>query len=332
MRPASGSAIFRPDLGMAVMEFSEGDSMGFIGTQLMPIFKTSLNSSSYPVIPKEALLTVPVNNRAPRGAYHRDDFEYERGYFQTSEKGCEEPMDDTERKLFDQEAPGIGDMVATERAYKKNVRAQEKRIADKLFNETNFTAHGVTNEWDDATNATPINDINDANSALRLQCGMTADALVIAYSTFINLKNCDQIVDRLKYTFPGIDINRMSSEQLAAVFNVPKVLIGGSIYNSAKKGQDATITDLWSNEYAMLLKISNGPDLTQPGVGRTFLWTADSPTDPIVEQYREEQIRSDIFRVRHHVDEAFIQSKNSSGTVVSNVAAACAYLLSNITT
>ena len=49
-------------------------------------------------------------------------------------------------------------------------------------------------------------------------------------------------------------------------------------------------------------------------------------------KYREEPRRSDILRVRHHVAEEFIQSKSDAGAVVSNVAAACVYLLGNITT
>ena len=56
MRPTSGSAIYRPDLGQAVMEFIEEESSGLIGTQIFPIFRTGLQSSTYPVIPKEALM------------------------------------------------------------------------------------------------------------------------------------------------------------------------------------------------------------------------------------------------------------------------------------
>ena len=332
MRPKGNTAVYRPDLGMSVLEMVEGSTMGFIGLELMPLFRTAKNASTYPVIPKEALLSVPDADRAPRAKYGRDDWDYERGHFQTSEKGLEEPLDDTERDLFDQEDQGVADLITTERCYKKIMRSQEKRIADKMFNATNFTANDVTHEWDDATNATPVDDINDAIKSFRLQCGMLPDVLTIAFSTFLDLKNCDQIVDRLKYTFPGIDINKMNASQLAQVFNVPRVLVGGSVYNSAGKGLDATVTDIWSSEYAQLVKISSGPDISQPGVGRTFIWTEDSPQNPIVESYREEQTRSDIFRVRHHVDEAFIQSKNDSGTVVSNIAAACQYLLSNITT
>ena len=68
-----------------------------------------------------------------------------------------------------------------------------------------------------------------------------------------------------------------------------------------------SISDMWDDEYFSLAVVSNGsPSLEEPVLGRTFLWTADSP-DPIVsEQYREDQRRAWIHRTRHHVDEAVI--------------------------
>jgi hypothetical protein len=162
---------------------------------------------------------------------------------------------------------------------------------------------------------------------------MLPDALVIAFSTLLDLRRCDQIISQIKYTFPGADINKMTTQQLAQILGVPRVLVGGSVYDAAKKNKTASITDVWSNEYAGLVKISSGgADLMEPGLGRTFLWTEDSPTNAIVEQYREESVRSDIYRVRHHVDEALLKSYDDTGTTVSNISAACMYLFSNITT
>jgi len=332
MPAKNNAAVYRPDLGQAVMEYVEGATMQYIGLQVMPVFRTAKASSSYPVIPKEALLKLAKVERAPRGVYHRDDFEWERGYFSTTEKGTEEPIDDTERELFDEEAQGMADMIAVKRAMDRVLRAQEKRIADLLFNTTNFSANTITHEWDDASNCVPIDDVNDGMVSFRAACGMLPDALIISYSTFLDLKNCDQIVDRLKYTFPGIDINTMDARQLAAVFGIPRVLVGGGVYDSAGKGITASVTNLWSNEYAMLVKIAQSPDFREPCVGRTFLWTADSPTNPIVEEYREEKIRSDIYRVRHHCSESLLKSYDDSGTAVSNISAACAYLMDNVTT
>lgn len=334
MRPNTSAAVYRPDLGQLVMEYVEDVSMQPIGLQVMPLYPTVLRAASFPVVPSEALLKLPDTTRAPRGHYNRGDWEYERGTFSTDEYGWEEPIDDSERALLESETPGLADEVATRRAWNHIMRAQEKRIADALFNTTTFTSvtAAVTNAWDDASNATPITDVKDAVETIRSACGMLPNVLIISWSTFQDLKNCDQIVNRLKYTFPGIDLNRMNSEQLAAVFNVPRVLIGGAVYDSSGVGIDTSISNIWDNEYAMLTRVATGRDLTEPCVGRTFLWTEDSAQNPIVESYREDQSRSDIIRVRHHVDECLIQSKNNSGTVVSNVAVACSWLFQNITT
>lgn len=333
-RAKSGSAIYRPDLGSYVSEFLEDEAagMGFIGTQIFPIFPTAKKESSYPVIPKEAMLGISNVDRAPRGNYPRDDWEYERGFYSTSERAFEELLDDSERELFAQEAGDEAESIAVKRCMLKVSRAQEKRIADKLFNATNFSATSVSTCWDVAASATPIDDIKTGIGDFRKQCGMLPSALVISYTTYLALQVCDQIVDQLKYTYPGIDVTNLNAQQMARVLGVPRLLVGGAVYNSAGKGQDGTIADLWDDEYAALVRIGEGRDITTPCVGRTFLWTMDTPENQVVEQYREEPRRSEVYRVRQFVGEEFIQSKNSSGTVVSNIAAACVYLFANIDT
>jgi hypothetical protein len=330
--PKTGTTKYRPDLGAAIREFREGPQLAFIGLEVMPIFRTAKNSSTFPVIPKEALLKIEDTDRAPRGAYPRGDWEYERGYYTTTEKGWEEPVDDVEAELFGQEAPRQAELVASERAWNIIMRSQEKRIADKIFNSTNFTAHGVGTEWDkySAASADPVSDVKDGIVAFKNQCGMAPDTLIINFETYHDIPRCAKVQDLLKYTYPGIDIPNMTSPILATLFGVPRVLVAGSIYDSAGKGQDATIADLWSSEYAMLCITAAGQDITAPCIGRTFLWTEDSPTNPIVETYREEQTRSDIIRVRHYVGEQLIKSFNEAGAAVSNISAACAYLFDNI--
>ncbi len=63
MKAKSNAAIYRPDLGQAVMEFYETDITNFIGLQVMPLFPTAVQAASYPVIPKEAMLKLFDTNR-----------------------------------------------------------------------------------------------------------------------------------------------------------------------------------------------------------------------------------------------------------------------------
>jgi hypothetical protein len=313
------------------MEWRETAATGAIGLKVMPIFPVSVQSADFPVIPKEVLLKIPDTQRGMRQTYPRSDWEFERGYYSTKENGWEEAIDDRERRLY--ETLFDAESVATQRAVKIIELAQEKRIADMVFNTSNFTANAITHEWDDATNAAPIDDVNTGINSIRAASGMLPNTLIISFSTFQDLKNCDQVVDRLKYTFPAIQINSMTSRQLATVFNLEQVLVGGAVYDSADKGQDASITDLWSQEYAMLTRVASGPDITEPCIGRTFFWTAEGGgEEPVVESYREENRRGDVVRVRHDSDERLIKSINDSGTAVSNISAAVSYLFSNVYT
>ncbi len=328
--PTSDTAIQRPDLGALVYEYMQNaPTMGYIGLEVMPLFPVMEQTADYPVIPTEALMKVQDTRRAMRGSYNRSDYEFEDGYYATKENGWEEPVDDRERKLYATKFDA--DVVAVRRATNIILRGQEKRIADKVFSETNFTAVEVTHEWDDPVNGVPLTNIETGKLSVRLKCGMIPNTLIIAYSTFLNLRRNAQLIAQFGQNFAGQDANKMTVTQLASLLDIEKLLVGGAVYDAAKKGQAASIADLWSNEYAMLT-ITDGGDLTQPCIGKTFLWTSDSPNNVVTEQYRDEGRRSDVFRVRHDTDESFIRSIDEDGAEKSTIYKSVSYLMKNITT
>jgi hypothetical protein len=119
------------------------------------------------------------------------------------------------------------------------------------------------------------------------------------------LKALTVVKDAIKYT------SRLTDEELtnaiADLFGVKKVLVGNGIYNSAKRGKTFVSADIWSDNYVMVAVVGNdGVDLSEPAIGRTILWEEDSPENAVVESYREEQTRSDIFRVRQYTAEKLI--------------------------
>jgi hypothetical protein len=130
-----------------------------------------------------------------------------------------------------------------------------------------------------------------------------------------------EIRDALKYTNP-IEIGGFEAQKriVAQYFGLDQVLVGDAIKDTAKKGQAFTIGDIWDDEYFGLFKVSSGgADLREPVVGRTFLWTADSPGLLVTEQYREEKKRSNVYRVRENLDEAFIFQ--GAGYLLGNITA-----------
>lgn len=311
------STTYRPDLGQVAHEYLlEASQQGFIGLDIFPLFDVDRESGYYFKIPIESLLALPPTKRAPRANYGRSDWTYEAATYKCEEHGWEEAIDDVER----QQNPGImAEQIATVRALDIILRAQEKRIADAVFNTGNITATAaVTTEWDNAS-CTPLKDIYTAKAAMRAASGLEPNVVVISRKVFDAVMRSTEITGAFKYTNP-IEIGGDEARRriLSQYFGVDRVLVGNAIKNTAKKGQNVSIGDIWDDEYCGLFRVSaGGRDLKEPCLGRTFLWTADSPQNAIVETYREEQTRSDIVRVRHNVDEEFVFV--GAGYLLSNI-------------
>lgn len=320
--PSSALSTLRPDLA-SFMEFDLAmDRAGFIGHRVFPFIEVAREAGTFGKITIESLLADRKTERAPGAGYARSDFKFTTESWTTEEHGAEETLDDRLVKVYAEFFQA--EQIATARAVDVVLRNQEKRIADILFNDTTFASHttGVTNEWDDADAATPIDDVEAAVQAIWDATGLWPNALILNRRVFRNLRNCDQIIERIassgagESTVPG----RITVGQLAQVFDLKHILIAGSAKNTADEGQDASIASIWSNEYAMVCRIAESNDIQEPCLGRGFHWSEDGSTLlGTVESYREENRRSEIIRVRHDVDEKLLYTEMG-------------YLLSNITT
>jgi hypothetical protein len=314
--PRPSTAAQRPDLAVTAMTARDSHA-GFIGLQVMPLFRVDDSVGQYPVIPPEVMFALQETKRAARGNYQRSDWDWDWDNYATTENGFEEAVDDKEVKLYRRYFDA--EKMSTRRAVNVILRKQEYRIASALFNASNFTAHALTNEWDDATNATPKADVDTARETIHDAIGMNPNTLIIPYKTYLAMGRCDEIIDRIKYTNPTVQRGDVAPALLAQYFEVEKVIVGDAMYNGAKKGQTASLTQMWNPEYAMLCVTDGSENFETPSIGRTFLWVADSPENVVVESYRDETVRGDVVRVRHDTDEEFISTD-------------CAYLFSNVNT
>lgn len=321
--PASSLATQRPDLAESLMEYDlAADRNGFVGYKVFPVVDVAQQAGNYGKIPIEQLLQTRTTLRAPGAGYARGTFTFDDAAYATSEHGAEEPVDDRERKMyrnyFDAE------MVATARAYDAVLRNAEIRMAAKVFNTTTWTGSSlttaITNEWDDFTNAVPITDVEAAVRKIWNNSGLWANALVINRNVFRNLRNCDQVIERIQSAGAGnrtlaTDINE---QMLAQAFDLDYVIVAGMPKNTAKEGQTASISPIWSDEYAMVCRIATTQDFKEPCIGRVFHWAEDgSSIGGTVESYRDESVRSDIIRVRHDVAEVTLYPE--AGHLLSNI-------------
>jgi hypothetical protein len=326
MKPTHDTVLSRPDLGQVVYEVMENSiTQGFIGLQVMPVFPVAEYTATYPVLPKEALFNIHDVKRASNGAYGRVSEAFEEGFYKTNDHGLEYPIDDRLAAIY-----------STRFAYERTVatmlmnkilRAHEKRVADKVFNTTTWTAVNASTAWSTTASADPVYDIEEGKDTLR-SGGIDPDTLIIPYDGMKWLRQNDEVKDQVYKIFPdAAKTGRVTVEHLRTVFDVPKLLVAGALYNSSKIGQAASLSDIWGARYAMLCKTSDG-DITEPSIGRTFLWNeGQNGSMPLVEEYREDRVRGNVLRVRHDSTEALLSSFDEDGTAKSEIGKACGYLI-----
>ena len=296
------NSVFRPELGVLAYEYSLGAAQqGFIGRPVLPVFETDLRAAQYPMIPAEAILEMQDTARAPRAAYARGDYSFESAEYYCREYGWEEPLDDTEamlyRRYFDAE------VVAVQRATLMILRNEEKRVVEATINNAGLPNGAVAKAWSSYADADPLADINKAKDHFRFSVGLQPNALVLDMDILRHISMCDAVMDRIKYSNPNALRGELTIEQLKAYFGVANILVSNAVYNSGPKGGDLKVETLWPRNKVMLACLSSGgPDLREPCLGRTFVWSEDSGL-LTTESYREEQTRGTIYRVRQNTDE-----------------------------
>lgn len=316
-RPTAATTIQRPDLGILAYE-AMMEPADFIADQIFPMFPTDLQTGDYPIIPIEAFLKNKDTRRAPRSNYARDDYEFSTGTFACKDHGREEPLDDIEaamyRRFFD------GEVVAVERAIYKMRLAREVRVANQVFNVANIPLTGAAAAaWDVPATCTPKKDVTVGIAALRANRGIMANAVAMNWQVAQNVLVSAELKTYLQYTSPHlIETEQAQLDMLAKYFGVKKVLVGKALYDTTKKGKTSTLADVWSHDYVGIFRLAEQVmDLREPCLGRTFLWTGDSPEMLVTEEYREEDIRSNIYRVRNNIDERFVFT--GAGYLISGV-------------
>lgn len=311
---------YRPDLGMMFQFDVEMDNAGFIANRMAPVFEAAEQNGTIGVIPLKAFRQTPQTGRDNRGNYNRVTFGFQDETYVTRENGLEMPIDDRRSKIY----RSWFDFETSCAAVTLNMvmRAYEMRVAALLHNATTFAAAtaAVTNEWNDWTNATPITDVMKAKLAVWNATGIYPDTLQVNRRQFDNLCACDQITTKIASSGAGTPVKAadVTKEILANCFNLREIIVADSSKDTANEGQSVSISQIWSDEYAMLFKAPRSNRIEEPCLARTIHWGADgSSIGGTIETYYDDPSRGNVIRVRHDTQERVMYT--SLGYLLSNI-------------
>ena len=183
----------------------------------------------------------------------------------------------------------------------------EKRVADATFVTgvwgTSNTLTG-TNQWSDFGLSDPIGNAQLAIRTILRNTGAKPNTLIMGLLAWEKLAEHPLILDKYKHTQKGI----MTPDLVAAVLGIDEIVVGESVENTADENQTFVGADIWTDNAVFLVR--NSPALGVANGAYTFTWNEKGNVPWGVEDYREEQTRSDITRVFTHIQPAVVSAQH----------------------
>jgi len=286
-------AVPRADLGEAFYEF-DGSAEGFVAADVLPVIPVPRKAATLSVIQRENLKRA-LDSHANGAAFARINLASEDLAYACVDHGLEEQLTDEDRKNyaldFDAEQATVNNIIHHQ------MIEREIRTKDIVWSTTTFAGAALFKDnsgspWSTAATSI-IGQIAVGKETARANSGNQPDSLLIGAAGLANLLANTELITR----FPGAAVitEQMLRANLAAVFGLKNLFVGGRVYDSADEGVAFSGSDIWSDTYALLFKQATG-DMKSYGLGRTVVWDMMAAGEVNVVQYREEQTKSDIFR------------------------------------
>jgi hypothetical protein len=310
--PSTSLSTLRPELG-TLMEFDLAQNQrGLIGYQVLPILQVKLAAGNYGRIPSKELGKLNDVRRTKNGGYNRGSMRFTEGSYSTREYGFEMPVDRNNAAMYAQYFDA--EVAASEFALNNLLLKAELRVASRIFSTSIFTGSALTTAvsvpWSNLGGSTPVADVRAASQKVRDNCGQYANAMIINRKVMRQLQDNEEIIDRITSSGAGnpAKSSDITPAMLAQVFDIQKVLVADSCYDTANEDKDTVFGDIWSPSYCMVGIIgSDGGGIEKICLGRTLHWAADgSKPGGLVESYYEEKVRGDVIRVRHQTQEKIV--------------------------
>jgi len=274
----------------------------FIWDQVAPVVRTDEKSGTYFIWTRDYWMRTFEEaggaKRAPESPYKRLGYGLTTDTFDTIEYGFEKPTGDsvanssqTPESLPDQDTQFLTNLIEME---------LERLVASSIFVASQWGTDNTlsgTNQWSDFANSDPIGDIDTAKTTIRRNTGTTPNQLTVGIETFNDLKEHPLILDKYKHTQVGI----MTEDLVAAALGVKNLIVGRAAYNTANEGATYSGSDIWGDN-ALLQRSTPTPGISVPNGCYTFMWDEVGNIPWAIQQYREEQTRSNVTRVLTHAD------------------------------
>lgn len=181
---------------------------------------------------------------------------------------------------------------------------REVRVANMVTSGTNVGSYAAVNSvWSDLTNANPLLNIWTAMDNVADSTGHRVNRLTFgeqAWREFRRNANVRNLI--LGRDGSGL----VTRQQVANLFEVEEVLVGGAYKNTGNEAQAETLSQIWS-ENVLISYSPRAPSMDEPAFGYTFNWQVPEVPAMQVERHPYDSRRkSEELEVGYYSDERIV--------------------------
>ena len=293
---------------------------GFVGENLFPSVGVKRISDKYYVFGREAWQADLIDLRAPGAeASEIPGMALSLDSYYAQEHALQIGVNDEERENTD--SPMSPDRDATELVSSKVLLGREVAMKNLVTTAANYpaaltTTLSGTTQWSDYVNSDPISDFKVGKRAVHANgLYMEPNTAVIPYQVMSILEDHPDFIERIKYSQRGL----VTSEIIASLIGIPKIVVPGVGYDSAHVGQAASLGYLWGKDVVMAwVPDRAGPKI--PAFGYEF-----KQGEQYVDRWREDPRKRDVIRTTRRYDLKLValdsNSKTIAGYLIKNAVA-----------
>jgi hypothetical protein len=273
----------------------------FIADKVFPIIPVKERTGIYFEYGKESLrIPRTLNTGATRAA--RVQYEISQQTYGPLKKHALEIYID-EDELDMAETPLEPRRDATEVVTEMLMLQREKALADAVFS-TSIITQNVTlsgsDQWSDYDNSDPFDDFKTGIESVKENGMKLANTIVMGWQVWNTLRFHPALLDRAPIT--GLKV--LSKEQLATILEVPNILVGGAMYDTAQEGQTASLGFIWGKK-VLLAYIEQSPKKKSLTLGYTLQKT--NGTGGIeIERFEENGVDGEFVKAKTYYEQKVI--------------------------
>lgn len=254
----------QPDLTAIALEYK---NRSFIADNVLPRVTVGKQTFKYYKYTQEEPFTIPDTFVGRRSAPNQ----VERTATELSDYTQDYALDDSVPNEDIENAPPFVNPMGVAASYITQLIAldREVRVATGVFNAASFATNNKTtlsgtSQWSDYANSNPITAILTALDA----CLVRPNIFVMGRAVWTQLLAHPKVVQAIYKTAQGAGI--VAKQAVADLLELDAIYVGESFYNTAKKGQTASMARVWGKHAALLVQ----PGAAGANMDMSFGWTA----------------------------------------------------------